>query len=123
MNRKGGDALVIVPEKVQELLVPAENRVRRRFQQEAVKTEAQRGEIGKPASPLRRACVSPEEKLAMTPENFKAWRQRMEWTQQQCAQALEVSTRAVQMWETGDRPISRILELATRYLEQQAQPS
>lgn len=67
--------------------------------------------------------MSPEEKLAMTPENFKAWRERMEWTQQQCAQTLEVSTRAVQMWESGDRPISRMLELATRYLEQQAQPS
>lgn len=54
----------------------------------------------------------------MTPQEFHAWRKRLGWTQQQAADALGTTKRAVQMWEAGDRPISRMVDLATRWLEE-----
>lgn len=54
----------------------------------------------------------------MTPQEFHDWRKRMGWTQQQAATALDTTKRAVQMWEAGDRPISRVVDLASRYLEE-----
>lgn len=54
----------------------------------------------------------------MTPQEFLDWRKRLGWTQQQAADALGATKRAVQMWEAGDRPISRTTELASRWLEE-----
>ncbi len=48
----------------------------------------------------------------MTPAEFKNWRDALELTQQEAADALGATKRAVQMWEAGDRPISRTVALA-----------
>ena len=48
----------------------------------------------------------------MTPEDFKAWRERLDMTQQEAADAIGVTKRSVQMWEAGDRPIGRTVALA-----------
>ncbi|WP_448208471.1 helix-turn-helix domain-containing protein [Azospirillum sp. sgz302134] len=52
----------------------------------------------------------------MTPDEFKRWRKALNLTQDRAAGALDVTTRAVQQWEAGDRPIERRTELACRYL-------
>lgn len=54
----------------------------------------------------------------MTPQEFRAWRDRLNLTQQAAADALGTTKRAVQMWEAGDRPILRTVQLATRCLEE-----
>ncbi len=48
----------------------------------------------------------------MTPEEFKTWRKGLKLKQQDVADAFETTVRAVQMWEAGDRPISRVVALA-----------
>lgn len=48
----------------------------------------------------------------MTAEEFKTWRNQLDLTQQEAADALGATKRAVQMWEAGDRPISRTVALA-----------
>lgn len=48
----------------------------------------------------------------MTPDEFKNWRKSVKLKQQDVADALGTTIRAVQMWEAGDRPISRTVALA-----------
>ncbi|MBK3735563.1 helix-turn-helix domain-containing protein [Azospirillum brasilense] len=48
----------------------------------------------------------------MTPNEFKNWRKGLKLKQQDVADAFETTVRAVQMWEAGDRPISRVVALA-----------
>ena len=53
----------------------------------------------------------------MSPEEFKAWRKRMGWTQAQAGDALGLSRVHIGFLERGVHPISRAAELATKYLE------
>jgi transcriptional regulator with XRE-family HTH domain len=53
----------------------------------------------------------------MTPVEFKAWRERMGWSQAQAAAALSVDLRNLQRREAGDVKISRETELACWALE------
>ncbi len=56
-----------------------------------------------------------------TPDQLRAWRDRLEWTQQQAAAALGVTRRGYQLWEAGERAISRPVMLACLYLEEHAE--
>lgn len=53
----------------------------------------------------------------MTPEAFRHWRERKAYTLDQAAQALGVSRRMVAYYERGNRPIPRVVALATRGLD------
>lgn len=48
----------------------------------------------------------------MTPSEFRAWRARMGYTQQQAAAALGVSLRTVKSWESGFAAPPAFLALA-----------
>lgn len=48
----------------------------------------------------------------MTPLEFKRWREHLGLSQQQAGESLGATKRAVQLWEAGDRPISRTVALA-----------
>lgn len=48
----------------------------------------------------------------MTPADFRAWRARMGYTQQQAAQALGVTSRTVKAWEAGKCAPPAFLALA-----------
>lgn len=41
----------------------------------------------------------------MTPTRFKAWRDRMRYTQLEAARALGISTRQITRYETGEEPV------------------
>ena len=41
----------------------------------------------------------------MSPEEFRAIREGLTWTQERMAAAMNVRTRTVQRWESGDRAI------------------
>ena len=53
----------------------------------------------------------------MTPEAFRDWRERKAYTLDEAARALGLSRRMVAYYEKGDRPIPRVVALATRALE------
>jgi len=53
----------------------------------------------------------------MTPDAFRHWRERKAYTLDQAAQALGVSRRMVAYYEQGNRPIPRVVALATRGLD------
>lgn len=53
----------------------------------------------------------------MTPEAFRHWRQRKSYTLDEAARALGLSRRMVAYYEKGDRPIPRVVALATRALD------
>jgi DNA-binding transcriptional regulator YiaG len=53
----------------------------------------------------------------MTPAEFRNWRERKAYTLEAAAKALGISRRMVAYYEQGDRPIPRIVALATRGLE------
>lgn len=60
----------------------------------------------------------------MTPDEFRAWRERIGWTQARTADALGVDPRTVREWEHGvgrvtGKPVSLppMLGLACRWLE------
>jgi len=55
---------------------------------------------------------------ARSPADIVAWRDRIGVTQEQAARMLDVSVRGYQFWEIGNRPISRTVQLACRYLEE-----
>lgn len=60
----------------------------------------------------------------MTPQEFKDWREALGLTQQQAAELLGVTRRAVVKWEAGAAPISRAVFLACKYLaEHRPQPA
>jgi len=53
----------------------------------------------------------------MTAETFRHWRERNAYTLDTAARALGISRRMVAYYEKGNRPIPRIVALATRALE------
>jgi DNA-binding transcriptional regulator YiaG len=53
----------------------------------------------------------------MTPAEFRNWRARRAYTLDAAAKALGISRRMVAYYEQGDRPIPRVVALATRGLE------
>ena len=52
----------------------------------------------------------------MTPAEFRHWRERKAYTLDAAAKALGISRRMVAYYEQGDRPIPRVVALATRGL-------
>ena len=54
----------------------------------------------------------------MSPDAFRNWRERKAYTLDAAARALGLSRRMVAYYEQGERPIPRIVALATRGLEQ-----
>jgi DNA-binding XRE family transcriptional regulator len=53
----------------------------------------------------------------MTSDAFRSWRERKAYTLDQAARALGLSRRMVAYYEKGQRPIPRIVALATRALD------
>lgn len=53
----------------------------------------------------------------MTAEAFRQWRKRKAYTLDEAARNLGISRRMVAYYEQGDRPIPRVVALATRGLE------
>ena len=53
----------------------------------------------------------------MTPAEFRHWRERKAYTLDAAAKALGISRRMVAYYEHGNRPIPRLVALATRGLE------
>jgi antirestriction protein ArdC len=53
----------------------------------------------------------------MTADAFRDWRERKAYTLDEAARALGLSRRMVAYYEKGDRPIPRVVALATRALE------
>jgi DNA-binding XRE family transcriptional regulator len=53
----------------------------------------------------------------MTPDAFRHWRERKAYTLDEAARALGLSRRTVAYYEKGDRPIPRVVALATRALD------
>ncbi len=53
----------------------------------------------------------------MTAEAFRRWRERRAYTLDAAAQALGLSRRMIAYYEKGERPIPRVVALATRGLE------
>jgi len=55
--------------------------------------------------------------VTMTAEAFRRWRERRAFTLDTAARALGISRRMVAYYEKGERPIPRVVALATRALE------
>ena len=53
----------------------------------------------------------------MTADAFRHWRERKAYTLDDAARALGISRRIVAYYEQGNRPIPRVVALATRGLE------
>jgi DNA-binding XRE family transcriptional regulator len=53
----------------------------------------------------------------MTADAFRHWRERKAYTLDEAARALGLSRRMVAYYEKGDRPIPRVVALATRALD------
>ena len=53
----------------------------------------------------------------MTPDAFRDWRKRKAYTLDEAARALSFSRRMIAYYEKGERPIPRVVALATRALE------
>lgn len=53
----------------------------------------------------------------MTSDAFRSWRERKAYTLDQAARALGLSRRMVAYYEKGQRPIPRVVALATRALD------
>lgn len=47
--------------------------------------------------------VGPRREPAITSEEFKQWRSKLEWSQRRAADFLRVSLRAYEKWEGGSR--------------------
>jgi DNA-binding XRE family transcriptional regulator len=56
--------------------------------------------------------------VTMTAAAFRHWRERKAYTLDEAARALGLSRRMVAYYEQGNRPIPRVVALATRGLEQ-----
>jgi DNA-binding XRE family transcriptional regulator len=56
-------------------------------------------------------------KETMTPEAFRHWRERKAYTLDEAARALGLSRRMIAYYEKGNRPIPRVVALATKALE------
>lgn len=57
----------------------------------------------------------------MTPDAFRHWRERKAYTLDQAARALGLSRRTVAYYEQGNRPIPRVVALATKALDLERQ--
>lgn len=55
--------------------------------------------------------------MVMTADAFRRWRERRAYTLDAAARALGVSRRMIACCEKGERPIPRVVALATRALE------
>jgi len=55
--------------------------------------------------------------VTMTADEFRHWRKRKAYTLDEAARALGLSRRMVAYYEKGNRPIPRVVALATRGLE------
>ena len=55
--------------------------------------------------------------VTMSPEAFRRWRERKAYTLDTAARALGVSRRMVAYYEQGEKPIPRVVALATRGLD------
>lgn len=53
----------------------------------------------------------------MTKDEFRAWRQRMGWTQRQAAEAFGFTAEHVSRMEHGTKAVQRVTELACKALE------
>jgi len=53
----------------------------------------------------------------MSADEFRHWRERKRYTLDAAARALGVSRRMIAYYEKGERPIPRVVALATRALE------
>ena len=53
----------------------------------------------------------------MSPDAFRDWRERKAYTLDAAAQALGLSRRMVAYYEQGEKPIPKVVVLATRALE------
>lgn len=56
----------------------------------------------------------------MTGFELRVWRAGMDWTQERAAEELGVSRRSFVSWENDDKPVSKLVELATRHLSLRA---
>ncbi len=66
------------------------------------------------------ATVAPTHPLmedALTPDQLKAWRTRMGWTQKKAAEELGISKRHYQMLEAGGSPVTPTLSKLIAFLE------
>jgi DNA-binding XRE family transcriptional regulator len=55
--------------------------------------------------------------MTMTADAFRRWRERRAYTLDAAARALGISRRMVAYYEKGERPIPRVVALATKALE------
>jgi hypothetical protein len=55
--------------------------------------------------------------MAWQPEDMRAWRERLDLTQGQAGEALDLTLRAIQHYEGGSRAIPRVVELACWAIE------
>jgi DNA-binding XRE family transcriptional regulator len=58
-----------------------------------------------------------QEKLALSPEAFREWRERASYTLDGAARALGISRRMISYYEQGAKPIPRVVALAARALD------
>jgi DNA-binding transcriptional regulator YiaG len=56
--------------------------------------------------------------ITMSPDAFRHWRERKAYTLDTAARALGISRRMVAYYEQGEKPIPRVVALATRALDQ-----
>jgi len=52
----------------------------------------------------------------MTPKEFRALRKSIKLSQSMLAREMELYVRTISRYETGELPISRVTELALRYI-------
>jgi DNA-binding transcriptional regulator YiaG len=55
--------------------------------------------------------------ITMSPDAFRHWRERKAYTLDTAARALGISRRMVAYYEQGEKPIPRVVALATRALD------
>jgi DNA-binding XRE family transcriptional regulator len=55
--------------------------------------------------------------ITMSPQDFRKWRERQAYTLDAAAKALGLSRRSVAYYEEGEKPIPRVVALATKALE------
>src|SRR5580692_8771357 len=79
-------------------------------------------EIDMAADTLRRLAQE-QTGETMTPDAFRHWRERKAYTLDEAARALGLSRRMVAYYEKGDRPIPRVVALATQALHRAHRPS
>ena len=73
-------------------------------------------EIDMSADTLRR-LANEQTGVTMAPEAFRSWRERKAYTLDGAAHALGLSRRMVAYYEQGEKPIPRVVALATKALE------